>query len=156
MQLLEKQEKTRKINPSHWKPGQSGNLKGRPAIPEKRHLENALKRASRNHENVPFLDHIAELAYTDKSVALAVLDKLVPNNQMPKENDESNGIKQIIIIRPERGKEATEIVSRPIRVQSESVSGSVEFMGNGKDNGLNIAGNDIQRAPREQSGSDIP
>lgn len=148
MQATAEQIKTEKY-PNRWKPGQSGNPNGRPAIPEKRQLQSALKRASRKHENVDFLDHIAELAYTDKQVALAVLDKLVPNNQMPKEQDESNGIKQIIIIRPERGKETAKVISGSLRVQPESLPRNVEFVGNGKDNVLDIAGNAIQRANSE-------
>lgn len=148
MQAIQEQIKTKRGNPN-WTSGRSGNPNGRPLNPEKRQLQNALRDAAKANGNKEFLHHIAELAYTDKQVALAVFDKLVPNNQMPKEQDESNGIKQIIIIRPERGKETTEIVSRPIRVQSEDVPSSMEFMGNRENHGLNIAGNDIQRAVRE-------
>lgn len=145
------------VNKGRWKPGQSGNPGGRPAIPEKRHLENALRDVARQkHGGKDFLHHIAEQAFEDKSVALAVLDKLVPNNQMPKEKDESNGIKQIIIIRPERGTEEAKVIPRSVRVQPEDVPCDVVELGHRKDNVVDIAGNAIQRADREQPGSDLP
>lgn len=63
------------------------NRAGRPQTPQTRQLQNALRAASRKHNNVEFLHHVANLAYEDKSVALAVLDKLVPDQRL-KENEQ--------------------------------------------------------------------
>lgn len=146
MQDIQKQQITRKKETGFRLHPERINRKGRPSIPEKRHLENALREVAKENGNKHFLHHIAELAYTDKSVALAVLDKIVPDIQYPKDQDESNGIKQIIIVRPEQRKETVEVVSRPICVQPENVPRAVEQLGDRKNDGLNIAGNVIQRA----------
>lgn len=57
------------------------NRRGRPIGPEsqKKKLQDALRWAGRKHGNVSFLHHIAKLAYEDKTVALAILNKLIPN-----------------------------------------------------------------------------
>ena len=61
-----------------WAKGQSGNPNGRPAKPINTDLVAALKKegVKRNKE---FFAHVAALAYEDTTVALAVLNKLVPN-----------------------------------------------------------------------------
>ena len=65
---------------------------------------------------------------------------------------ESNGIRQLVIIRPgpeagrSAGQEKVERFSRPVHLQSKDVSGDVEFMGHGQDDVIDISGNAIQRA----------
>ena len=62
---------------------------------------------------------------------------------------ESNGIRQLIIIRPDSASGETKevkTISRSIRIQSETVSRDVQFMGDGENNVLDISGNVIQRA----------
>lgn len=69
-----------------------------------------------------------------------------------KQEDNSNGIRQLIIIRPDeveaRRGEATEAqaLPRPVRFQSKSLPGDVQFLGNGQDNVVDISGHVIQRA----------
>jgi len=57
------------------------NRRGRPIGPEsqKKKLQDALRWAGRKHGNISFLHHIAKLAYEDRTVALAILNKLMPN-----------------------------------------------------------------------------
>lgn len=63
--------------------GQSGNASGRPkGIKNKftvAELQKAFQKASKKHNNVSFLDHITDLAYTDNQVAIALLKKLLPD-----------------------------------------------------------------------------
>ena len=69
-----------------------------------------------------------------------------------KPDGESNGIRQLVIIRP--GAEAgepgrpkkVEGLSRPIHIQSKDVSRDVQLMGHGKNDVINISGHVIQRA----------
>lgn len=107
------------------------NKQGRPSNPQARQLQTALKNASRKHNNVEFLHHVADEAYKDKSIMLAVLDKLVPNAQLPKEKDESAGLKQVIIIRADS--QEAEAVSRQVHLQPEALPSDVELLGNGQD-----------------------
>lgn len=135
-----KKETGFRINPTHI------NKHGRPLNPEKRDLQNALRAVKRNHNNVEFLHHIADQAYSNTTVAMKVLDKLIPNAENPKENDNS-GFKQLIIVRTDSNQ--TEEVSRPICVQPEEVSRSMEQLGNGEDNGSDTSEYVIQRASEE-------
>lgn len=137
-QLTKKIETGFRLNPNNI------NRKGRPINPEKRALQNALRAAKRNNGNIEFLHHVANEAYKDKSVMLAVFDKLVPNATLPKEQDESTGLKQVIIIRADR-EEAKE-VSRRVHIQPESIPCDVEFMGNRKDNESNPTGQYFKRS----------
>lgn len=77
------------------------NRKGRPVETEKKMLRNALRWAGRKHGNKSFLHHISELAYEDKTVAMAVLNKLIPNaeaiRELVEEEKEANKIEVNIV-----------------------------------------------------------
>lgn len=64
-------------NPN-WKKGQSGNPKGRPKKPFIEQLEFALRKEGRAR-GVKFFQHVAQLAYTSESMAIAVLKKILPD-----------------------------------------------------------------------------
>jgi len=75
-----------------------------------------------------------------------------------KTEDNGNGIRQLIIIRPGAdsgpdagSREASQAqgISRPVRFQSEALSRDVQLMGHGKDDVIDISGNAIQRADTE-------
>ena len=77
-----------------------------------------------------------------------------------KPEGEQGGIRQLIIIRPDSGGvdtghavggEAARVkrFSRPIRVQSEALSGDVQLMGNGQDKVVDIPGHDVLGADTE-------
>lgn len=151
MQTLEKQIVSNRGNPN-WKSGVSGNPNGRPKNPEKRDLQNALRAVKRKHNNVDFLHHIADQAYENTSVGLAVFHKLVPNAENPKE-DENRTFQPIIIIRPEGN--ITKDIPGQLCIQSKEVSGDVEQLGNGKDDVLDSAGDALHGASQEQSGGNL-
>lgn len=146
------QTQIRRIPSTAYKPGQSGNPNGRPINPERKQLIAALRAVKRNHNNVDFLHHIADTAYENTTMAMKVLDKLVPNAENPKEDNANTGIKQLIIV---RNGDKTETVSRQVCVQPEEISRDVEQLGHGEDDVFNSPFNVIQRAHTEQSGGNI-
>lgn len=81
---------------TQFKPGQSGNPDGRPKKQSKTLLLQALERASKNHEDVKFLDYVAEKAFTDKEWGLAVFHKLVPTLKAIEADVKTEGFKLII------------------------------------------------------------
>ncbi|GAG22360.1 unnamed protein product [marine sediment metagenome] len=84
---------------TQFKPGQSGNPKGRKRSQAKTMLQKALKRASKNHDNVKFLDMVADKAFTDKEWGIAVFHKLVPTLKAIQAEVYAEGFR-IIIERP--------------------------------------------------------
>jgi hypothetical protein len=66
-------------NPT-WKPGQSGNPNGRPpkgnTVTEQ--LEAALAKAAKKHKHT-FIEHLVDLAYEHKDVAVALAKKILPD-----------------------------------------------------------------------------
>ena len=86
-------------NDTKFKPGQSGNPTGRPKSQSKTMLQEALKRASKNHEDVAFLDMVADKAFTDKEWGIAVFHKLVPTLKAIEADIKTEGFR-IIIERP--------------------------------------------------------
>lgn len=79
--------------------GKSGNPDGRPKSQAKTLLTRALERASANHNDVKFLDLVADKAYTDKEWGLAVFHKLVPTLKAIEAEIRTEGFR-IIIERP--------------------------------------------------------
>lgn len=80
--------------------GKSGNPDGRPKKQSKTLLTKALKRASKNHGDVKFLDLVADKAFTDKEWGLAVFHKLVPTLKAIEAEIHTEGFR-IIIERPQ-------------------------------------------------------
>jgi len=101
-------------------PGVSGNPTGINAgrKPEKE-LEEALKKAQKRH-NKSFIEYFVELAYKDRTVAIALAKKLLPD-MVEGKGFEGLGDTRIIIIRGENG-DKTKTVSREFSIQSEKVS----------------------------------
>lgn len=60
-----------------FKKGQSGNPKGRPKKPFQADLERAMKRVEKKKRK-EFLVHMCELAFTDNTIAVHVLNRFVP------------------------------------------------------------------------------
>lgn len=84
--------------------GQSGNPDGRPKSQSKTLLTEALARASKNHDDVKFLDMVAEKAFTEKEWGLAVFHKLVPTLKALEADIHTEGFR-IIIERPQSNAE---------------------------------------------------
>ena len=59
--------------------GVSGNPKGAPKKPEDEQLRLALEKAKKQNGDVSFLEHYCDLAYKDKSVAVALANKILPD-----------------------------------------------------------------------------
>lgn len=85
---------------TQFKPGQSGNPTGRPKSQAKTLLKEALERASKNHDDVKFLDMVAEKAFTDKEWGIAVFHKLVPTLKAIEADIKTEGFR-IVIERPQ-------------------------------------------------------
>ena len=85
---------------TQFKPGQSGNPEGKRRSQAKTLLTKALERASKNHEDVKFLDLVADKAFTDKEWGLAVFHKLVPTLKAIEADIHTEGFR-IIIERPQ-------------------------------------------------------
>lgn len=143
MQDLEKQNVS---GSSRWKPGQSGNPNGRPFNPERRQLQNALRSVKKNHNNIEFLHHVADEAYKNNNVAMKVLDKLIPNAENPKDN-ENTGFKQLIIVRTDS--DQAQRISGQVHLQPEEVSRDVEQLGHREDDVIDLKGYVVQRASEE-------
>jgi len=66
-----------------YKPGESGNLNGRPKGCKNRFtlgdLKKALDRAKEAHGGVSLIDHLCNKAYEDNAVAIAILKKMLPD-----------------------------------------------------------------------------
>jgi len=84
--------------------GQSGNPDGRPKRQGKTLLMQALERASKNNNDIKFLDMVAERAFNDKEWGLAVFHKLVPTLKAIEADIKTEGFR-IIIERPQIKKE---------------------------------------------------
>jgi glycerophosphoryl diester phosphodiesterase len=84
---------------TQFKPGHIANPKGRPRSQAKTLLKEALERASKNHDNVTFLDMVADKAFIDKEWGIAVFHKLVPTLKAIEADIKTEGFK-IIIERP--------------------------------------------------------
>ncbi len=61
-----------------WKPGQSGNISGRPRKPEIQELREALQQARKHHKK-DFLRHFVDRAYESDPVAIALARKIIPD-----------------------------------------------------------------------------
>jgi len=102
--------------PHRWKPGESGNLKGRPPVPEIEELRQAIRIARKKHGNRSILVHFVEQAYTNSQVLIALMKKLLPD----KIEGESFGDTKIIIIRANEDKK--ELPNMRERILDNSVS----------------------------------
>ena len=101
--LTEKQIKTEKY-PNRWKPGESGNLKGRPPVPEIEELRQAIRIARKKRGNRSILVHFVERAYTNDQVLIALAKKLIPDKISGKFEGEGLGDTKIIIVYPQEKK----------------------------------------------------
>lgn len=59
--------------------GVVSNPNGRPRKPEIEQLREALEKAKRDNGDVSFLEHYCGLAYKDRSVAVALANKILPD-----------------------------------------------------------------------------
>ena len=73
--------KNRESTPGSWKPGQSGNMKGRPKGKSvTAQLERAIKRVEKNHD-IKLIDYFVERAYKNDVVLIALIKKLLPDKR---------------------------------------------------------------------------
>ncbi len=131
------------------------NRNGIPPNPEKRALNNALKYARRNNNGVEFLHHIADQAYKSNTVALAVLDKLIPNATPPKVDQEEKESPKFILVFNNGNKNIPKAMAGEVHSKPEEVSGDVLIMGNGKNHVFDSPSHDIHGVDQEQPGSDL-
>lgn len=69
------------LDPKHqWKPGQSGNPKGRPKTPAISLLRKAMGEVELEKRK-SFFKHVVERAYKSDVVAVAIMRKIVPDIQ---------------------------------------------------------------------------
>jgi hypothetical protein len=64
-----------------WKPGQSGNLLGRPKNPASEQLHNAIVKVQEDQDS-HLLEHFVKRTYTNDQVLIAIMKKLVPDHKL--------------------------------------------------------------------------
>ena len=96
-----KQEKSTG-QPHRWKPGESGNLKGRPPVPEIEELRQAIRIARKKRGNRSILVHFVERAYVNDQVLIALAKKLIPDKVSGEFKGEGLGDTNIIILNGSR------------------------------------------------------
>jgi hypothetical protein len=88
-----------------FKPGQSGNPKGRPKNPEAQILRDALESAKKEHKGLHLITHAVKQAYVDNKMCAEILKKILPDKV--ELEDVSDNVERIILIR--HGNKATEV-----------------------------------------------
>ena len=66
------------LTTTSWKPGQSGNPKGRPKNKASLALQEALQAAEKKN-NKSLLEHFVQRAYEDDTVLIALMRKILPD-----------------------------------------------------------------------------
>ena len=79
-----------------FKPGETANRLGRPRVPEIQQLREALDYAKKSNGDISFLQHYCMLAYKDKSVAVALANKILPDLSKQEISGVNTGIKLIL------------------------------------------------------------
>lgn len=79
-----------------FKKGKVSNPHGRPRVPEIQQLRDALDFAKKNNGDISFLQHYCMLAYKDKSVAVALANKILPDLSKQEISGINSGIKLIL------------------------------------------------------------
>ncbi len=69
------------ITSTSWKPGQSGNLLGRPKNPASEELHKAIEKVQKENDT-SLLEHFVKRVYTSDQVLIALMKKLVADQKL--------------------------------------------------------------------------
>jgi len=97
-----------------WKPGESGNPRGRPKKSISEMLEKAIKKVQKD-KDCTLLEHFVRRAYEDDRVLIAVMKKIIPDLKVLDVKEEFNPENLGVIRLPAKVPEGTPITMVEMR-----------------------------------------